>query len=106
MGGDIRKTKDRSTKDRKTKDRKTKDRKTKNRKTKNRHTKDRKTKDRKTQDRKTKERKTKDPTLSTQCAGRHLRTKLISQYIGSGQKKRFDVRIQELVSKVQNPGEF
>ena len=59
-------------------------------------------KDRKTKDRETKERKTKDLTLSTQCAGRHLRTKLISQYIGSGQKKRFDAGIQELVSKVHN----
>ena len=38
---------------------------------------------------------------------RHFRTKLMSQYIGSSQKKkRFDVRIQELVSKVQNPGPF
>ena len=38
------------------------------------------------------------------CAGRHLRTKLMAQYIGSGQKKRFDVGIQELVSKVQKNG--
>ena len=30
----------------------------------------------------------------------------MSQYIGSGQNNRFDVRIQELVSKVQNPGGF
>ena len=40
------------------------------------------------------------------CAGRHFRTKLMSQYIGAGQNDRFDVRIQELVSKVQNPGGF
>ena len=39
-------------------------------------------------------------------SGRHLRTKLMSQYIGSGQNNWFDVRIQELVSKVQNPGGF
>ena len=30
----------------------------------------------------------------------------MSQHIGSGQNNRFDVRIQELVSKVQNPGPF
>ena len=30
----------------------------------------------------------------------------MSQHIGSGQNNRFDVRIQELVSKVQNPGGF
>ena len=30
----------------------------------------------------------------------------MSKYIGSGQNNRFDVRIQELVSKVQNPGPF
>ena len=38
------------------------------------------------------------------CAGRHFRTKLMSQYIGSGQNDQFDVRIQELVSKVQKNG--
>ena len=40
------------------------------------------------------------------CAGRHFRTKLMSQYIGFGQKDRFDVRIQELFSKVQNSWGF
>ena len=30
----------------------------------------------------------------------------MSRYIGAGQNDRFDVRIQELVSKVQNPGGF
>ena len=30
----------------------------------------------------------------------------MSQYIGSGQNNQFDVRIQEFVSKVQNPGGF
>ena len=40
------------------------------------------------------------------CAGRHFRTKLMSQYIGSGQNIRFDVRIRELVSKVQDLGPF
>ena len=30
----------------------------------------------------------------------------MSQYIGSGQNNGFDVRIHELVSKVQNPGGF
>ena len=39
--------------------------------------------------------------FKSHCAGRHFRTKLMSRYIGSGQKKRFDVGIQELVSKVQ-----
>ena len=38
------------------------------------------------------------------CAGRHFRTKLMSQYIGAGQNDRFDVRIQELNSKAKNPG--
>ena len=38
--------------------------------------------------------------------GRHFRTKLMSRNIGSGQNNRFDVRIQELVSKVQNPGPY
>ena len=37
----------------------------------------------------------------SQCAGRHFRTKLMS-----GQNKRFEMRIQELASKVQNPGPF
>ena len=37
-------------------------------------------------------------------AGRHFRTKLMSRYIGAGQNGRFDMRIQELVSKVQNSG--
>ena len=41
---------------------------------------------------------------STHCSGRHFRTKLMSQYIGAGQNDRFDVRIQELVSKAKNPG--
>ena len=41
---------------------------------------------------------------TAQCARRHFRTKLMSQYIGSGQNNRFDVRIRELVSKVQNLG--
>ena len=40
------------------------------------------------------------------CAGRHLRPKLMSQYIGSSQKKRFDAGIQEMVSKVQKFGYF
>ena len=44
--------------------------------------------------------------LWSQCAGRHFRTKLMSWYIGAGQNDRFDVRIQELVSKVQNPRGF
>ena len=30
----------------------------------------------------------------------------MSRYIGSGQNNQFDVRIQELVSKVKNPGGF
>ena len=30
----------------------------------------------------------------------------MSRYIGAGQNDQFDVRIQELVSKVQNPGSF
>ena len=30
----------------------------------------------------------------------------MSRYIGADQNGRFDVRIQELVSKVQNPGGF
>ena len=42
--------------------------------------------------------------LHPHCEGRHFRTKLMSQYIGSGQKNLKDVRIQELVSKVQNLG--
>ena len=42
----------------------------------------------------------KQPTMR----GRHFKTNSMSQYIGSGQKKRFDVRIKELVSKLQNPG--
>ena len=37
----------------------------------------------------------------TQCTERHFETKLMSQYIGSGQKILKNVRIQELVSKVQ-----
>ena len=45
-------------------------------------------------------------TYGPQCTGRHFRTKLMSQYIGSDQKKKFDVRIQELVSKVQKNGGF
>ena len=44
----------------------------------------------------------KQPTMR----GRHFKTNSMSQYIGSGQKKRFDVRIKELVSKAQNPGPF
>ena len=40
------------------------------------------------------------------CAGRHFWTKLMSQYIGAGQNDRFDVRMQELVSKAKNPGGF
>ena len=40
------------------------------------------------------------------CAGRHFRTKLMSRYIGVGQNDGFDVRIQELVSKAENPGGF
>ena len=40
------------------------------------------------------------------CAGRHFMTKLMCRYIGAGQNDRFDVRIQELVSKAKNPGEF
>ena len=43
---------------------------------------------------------------SPHCSGRHFRTKLMSRYIGAGQNDRFDVRIQEVVSKVQNPGGF
>ena len=39
-------------------------------------------------------------------AGRHFRTKLMSRYIGSSPNGRFDVRFEELVSKVQNPGGF
>ena len=42
----------------------------------------------------------------TYCAGRHFSTKLMSQNIGSGQNNWFDVRIQEIVSKVLNPGGF
>ena len=38
--------------------------------------------------------------------GRYFWTKLMCQTIGSGQNNRFDLRIQELVSKVQNPGGF
>ena len=38
------------------------------------------------------------------CSGRDFRPKLMSRYIGAGQNDRFDVRIQELVSKVQDPG--
>ena len=30
----------------------------------------------------------------------------MSRYIGAGQNDRFDVRIQELVLKAQNPGGF
>ena len=30
----------------------------------------------------------------------------MSQYIGAGQNDRFDVRMQELVSKAKNPGGF
>ena len=40
----------------------------------------------------------------SQCAGKHFRTKLMSLYID--QKNWFDERIQELISKVQNPGGF
>ena len=40
------------------------------------------------------------------CAGRRFRTKLKSRYIGAGQNDRVDVRIQELVSKAENPGGF
>ena len=40
------------------------------------------------------------------CSGRHFRTKLMSRYIGVGPNDRFDVRIQELVSKAKNPGGF
>ena len=39
-------------------------------------------------------------------SGRHFRTELMSRYIGAGQNDRFDVRIQELVSKAKNPGGF
>ena len=38
----------------------------------------------------------------SQCAGTHFRTKLMSLYLD--QKHWFDERIQELISKVQNPG--
>ena len=40
------------------------------------------------------------------CAGSHFRTKLMSRYIGVGPNDRFDVRIQELVSKAKIPGGF
>ena len=39
-------------------------------------------------------------------SGRHFRTKLMSRYIGADQNDRFDVRMQELVSKAKNPGGF
>ena len=39
-------------------------------------------------------------------AGRHFRKKLMSRYIGSSPHGRFDVRIEELVSKAENPGLF
>ena len=39
----------------------------------------------------------------THRSGRHFRTKFMSQYIGAGQNDRFDVRIEELVSKAENP---
>ena len=38
------------------------------------------------------------------CAGGHFRWKKISRYVEIHRKNRFDVRIQELVSKVQSPG--
>ena len=47
-----------------------------------------------------------DEASRSHCAGRHFRTKLMSQYIGSGQNDGFDVRIQELVSKVKKIGPF
>ena len=37
-------------------------------------------------------------------SGRHFRTKLMSRYIGAGKNDRFDVRMQELVSKAKYPG--
>ena len=43
---------------------------------------------------------------STQCAGNLFKTKLMSQYISSGQKILRNLRIQELVLKVQNHGVF
>ena len=39
---------------------------------------------------------------STQCAGNLFKTKLMSQYIGSGHKILRNLRIQELVLKLQN----
>ena len=49
-----------------------------------------------------------DPFCRAQCAGWHFETKIqtISQYVQIHRKNLFDVRVQELVSKVQNPGRF
>ena len=40
---------------------------------------------------------------TVQCAGRPFETKYMSQYIDSGQKNRFDVRIQNLFQKLKIP---
>ena len=42
----------------------------------------------------------------THRPGRRFRTKLMSQYICFSPNGQFDVRFEELVSKVQNPGGF
>ena len=41
--------------------------------------------------------------IISHCTGRHFKTKLMSQYIGAGQNDRFDVRMEEVVSKAKNP---
>ena len=41
---------------------------------------------------------------ASHCAGRHFRIKLMSRYIGAGQNDQFDVKIQELVTKVKKNG--
>ena len=47
-----------------------------------------------------------DEAVYSQRAGRHFSTNLMSRYIGVSQNGRFDVSIQELVSKAENPGGF
>ena len=46
------------------------------------------------------------PEFPNSMRGKALERELMSQYISSGQKNLYNVRIQGHVSKVQNPGPF
>ena len=48
----------------------------------------------------------KDLGVGPHRTGRRFRTKLMSRYICFSPNGQFDVRFEELVSKVQNPGGF